>query len=162
MSKLLNKLLIFIRFPLREKVWFFVLYILSGIARLAVLILPFRWVMRFLGAQHENIQLSVIVSKQQLEWALRIGKITNIATKYTPWKSKCLIQAMVAKVILNHYKIPYVIHVGMLRNEEGELKSHAWLNVKQRVIVGGEGHKAFTIVSSFVTPSVIYNNPSHV
>ncbi|MEE9338383.1 MAG: lasso peptide biosynthesis B2 protein [Methylococcaceae bacterium] len=154
-----NKSRIFLHFSLREKIWFVLLFVLSGIARVAVLVFPFRWVMRYLGAQFQNKQLSVLVTQQQLELAWRIGVITTVATKYTPWESKCLIQAMVARLLLSYYEIPYVIYIGMTRTKQPEaaLKAHAWLSVGRWVITGQDGHQVFTIASSFVAPSVLTN-----
>jgi hypothetical protein len=165
MHKLFNKVRIFLHFPLREKIWFVLLIVLSGIARTVILVLPFRWVMRYLGVQFQNKQLSVLVTPQQLQRAWRIGIITTAATNYTPWESKCLIQAMVARLLLSYYQIPYVIYIGMTRTNqpEAKLKAHAWLSVGQWVITGRDGHHAFTIASSFVAPSVLTNtSPLHV
>ena len=165
MRKLFNKSRIFLHFSLREKIWFVLLFVLSGIARAAILVLPFRWVMRYLGTQFQNKQLSVLVTEQQLEQAWRIGIITKVATKYTPWQSKCLVQAMVARLLLSYYKIPYVMFIGMTRTKqpEAKLKAHAWLSVGRWVITGRDGHQAFTIASSVVAPSVLTNaSPLHV
>ncbi len=165
MQKLVVKFRVFLHFPLHEKIWFVLLVVLSGIARTAILVFPFRWVMHFLGTQFQNKQLSVLVTQQQLEQAWRIGIITTTATKYTPWDSKCLVQAMVARLLLSYYKIPYVIYIGMTRTKlpEAALKAHAWLSVGRWVITGRDGHQAFTIASSFVAPSVLTNtNLLHV
>lgn len=152
-----GKLATFLQFPLRDKIWFAVLYAGSGVVRLALLMFPFRWYMRLLGRQYKNTQLSVLVNEQQREQAWRIGSITALAAKYTPWESKCLVQASVAILLLGYYKIPYVMYCGVSRSRDGtgELKAHAWLSVGPWVVTGRDGHTAFTITSTFVAPAIL-------
>jgi len=157
MKILLRKFASFMRTPLREKLWFFWLFFLSGLIRAALLILPFRLLAPWLGQHHQNYQLASVTSEQQRLMAWRIGRITELATSYTPWQSKCLVQAMAAKALLAHYKIPYVLHLGVTKAGQSidALKAHAWLSVGPWIITGREGHRAFTIVSTFVAPSIL-------
>lgn len=156
-DRVLGKFQVFYQLSLEEKTWFISLYVLSGIARLAVITLPFRWIIRLLGQSVENRQLCVLASQQQLKTAHRIGLITNVVSKYTPWQTKCLIQAMIARYLLGYYRIPYVLYIGIknVNRQETELKGHAWLCVGHSVITGRQGHHTFTIASSFVSPSVL-------
>lgn len=80
-----------------------------------------------------------------------------MATKYTPWKSACLVQALIATWLLAYYHIPYVLHLGVARAtpQGDDLQAHAWLRVGQWVITGREGHQAFTVVATFVAPSLL-------
>lgn len=159
MRRILYLFKLFFALPAREKVWFVFAWFTSGIARASLLAFPFRKIAPRLGAHFNNTQLCVVSSDKQRKQAWRIGKVTEIATKYTPWESKCLVQAMVARILLSHYKIPYVLHLGVTKTEDPEnlLKAHAWLGVGPWVITGREGHKQFAIVSTFVSPSLLVN-----
>jgi hypothetical protein len=143
--------------PLREKIWLLLLYPYSGLVRAAILVFPFRLLARCLGQHHQNYQLSPLVSESQQKLAWRIGQITELTARYTPWKSQCLVQAIMAKSLLGFYRVPYVVHLGAKMTTEAKkpMKAHAWVKVGPRVITGREGHKTFGIVSSFVAPSVL-------
>jgi hypothetical protein len=75
-----------------------------------------------------------------------------LTARYTPWETKCLVQATMARFLLGVYGIPYILHLGtlMTHNDEEPLKAHAWVKVGPWIIVGGEGHQAFAIVGSWV------------
>jgi len=166
MNHFLRKYRKFVSMRNREKIWVILLFFLSGIARAAILTLPFRYIAPFLGQHYQNAQLAVIVTEGQLQKARRIGHITELTANNTPWQSKCLIQAMMAKWLLNHYRIPYVLYLGVAKStailgtreiENSDLIAHAWLSVGPSIITGDDGHRAFTIVSTFVAPSVLHS-----
>jgi len=155
--KILRKIRTAFCLPLTEKLWILLLYPFSGLVRAAILLLPFKYLSRYLGQHHQNHELSPLVSESQRLLAWRIGRITELVARYTPWESKCLVQAIMAKTLLNFYHIPYVIHLGakMTKDPKEPMKAHAWVKVGAWIITGREGHRAFGIVSSFVTPSLI-------
>jgi len=167
MRRATRLLKLFFQLSFREKVSFVFAWLLSGVARLLLLTLPFRWIAPRLGLHLNNTELCAVTAEKKHQLAWRIGKITEIATRYTPWQSRCLVQAMVARVLLGFYNIPYVMHLGVTKTEDPDnlLKAHAWLCVGPYVITGREGHRQFTIVSTFVSPSLVtdrrYNGHSH-
>lgn len=133
---------------------------LSAPIRAGLLLLPFRKMVPLLGQHQSNIQLTSVVSEAQRQRAWRIGRITELAAGYTPWESKCLVQACAASILLRYYRIPYVMHLGVTRGGENAdagnaLKAHAWLSVGPWIVTGGDGHRAFTIVSTFVSPELL-------
>jgi len=162
MSRVYHLLTLFLRLPAREKAWFMFAWLFSGIVRASLLSIPFRWIAPRLGTHFNNTQLCALTTEDKRKLAWRIGKITELATKYTPWESKCLVQAMVARVLLGYYKIPYIMHLGVTKTEDPDnlLKAHAWLYVGPWVITGREGHKQFTVVSTFITPSLLLELPT--
>lgn len=155
MRRLLRHCRLFAQLSSREQVWFVVLFVGSGIARAALLTLPFRRIAPYMGAHGQHGLCTARVTQEQQLQAWRIGRLTAMATKYTPWASTCLVQALVATWLLAYYHIPYVLHFGVARStqQENALIAHAWLHVGQWVITGREGHKAFTVVATFVAPS---------
>lgn len=149
--------------PPRDKAWFAMLYPMSGLVRAALLLLPFRRLARFLGVPHGNIQLTPLATPDQVRLAARIGAACALVARYTPWQSLCLVQAVMAKTLLDHYRIPYALYLGVSKpgaraGTQGEvpgLKAHAWVAVGPRVIAGRDGHRAFTVVSTFVSPAIL-------
>lgn len=147
----LNKLqTFFIKMSLRKKLWFILMWPMTGLFRLAVVVLPFRWYRGVLGQHWGNTELCVLTSDRQLQRAWQIGRAVELAARFTPWESKCLVQALVGACWCRLYGIPYVVHLGVRKDEAEGMKAHAWLCTGKAVITGREGHRSFTIVSTFV------------
>lgn len=141
-----------------EKLGFAVLYPLSGLVRLALIVFPFRALARCLGRDLRGRELSPLVSDRQLERAWRIGRLCRLVARYTPWETKCLAQALMARAALGLCGIPYVLYLGVAKASDGEgatVKAHAWVRVGPQVITGGEGHQAFTVLGSYAAPSLL-------
>ncbi len=68
--------------------------------------------------------------------------------KNVPWRCNCMEQAIIAKKMLNHRNIKSTLYLGVMKNEQ-DMLAHAWVRCGNRIITGKEGHKKFTIVSSF-------------
>lgn len=156
-STVLNKARTAWRLPVREKLWLLLLYPYSGLIRAAILILPFKRLSPYLGQHYQNCELSPLVSESQRLLAWRIGRITELTARYTLWDSNCLVQAFMARTLLEIYHIPYVVHLGakMTGDTSGPMQAHAWIKVGTWIVTGRDGHRAFGIVSSFVAPSIL-------
>jgi len=167
MNRILRKFRSFLAIRNREKFWFFLLNVLSGLIRAAILTIPFRRIAPYMGRHFRNEQLAALATQEQLQTAWRIGRITDLVARYTPWESKCLVQAIMVRALLGYYNIPYVMHLGVTKSMAQEsgveggsiLKAHAWLSVGPWIVTGRDGHRAFTIVSTFVQPSLFDLHP---
>ncbi|MDQ8202352.1 lasso peptide biosynthesis B2 protein [Pelagicoccus sp. SDUM812003] len=145
------------RLPWREKLWFLIFYPLSGVARLAILALPFRVVARFLGVSVGNRTPVLPATENQERAALRICRVGEIVSRNTPWESKCLVQALMNAFLLRCYGIPHVVFIGVGKSEnlQDPLKAHAWLQVGQQVTAGRRGHREFTVLSAYVSETLV-------
>jgi hypothetical protein len=118
-----------------------------GIARLVILMLPFRWVEPALGKRMAESPTDALPQDpqqlKQVAWAV------NTMSRYTPWQSKCLVQAMAAKRMLQSRKIVSTLYLGVTRSNPKPLEAHAWLRSGPVYVTGGEGHKHFTVVAMF-------------
>ncbi|MCH6257732.1 lasso peptide biosynthesis B2 protein [Puniceicoccaceae bacterium K14] len=138
-----------LRLPAREKVWFCLAYPLSGFVRLAILILPFRAIASVLGRPTDTDSSSIVpISETSQDLARRLGRICSLVARYTPWESKCLVQAVAVAVGLRFYGIPGIVYLGVV-NSDGPLKAHAWVKVGDLVVSGREGHRAFTVIAAY-------------
>jgi hypothetical protein len=153
----LRKIRLFLKLPTRHKLWFIWCYFFSGIVRASILLLPFRWLSPHLGAYYQKHQFSTVVTDDQKLLAWRIGQMTQSACKYTPWESKCLVQAILARYLLDRYEIPCVLYLGLFKPKTGndDLKAHAWLCTGPWVITGGSGHQPFKVVATYVSPPTL-------
>lgn len=139
--------------PLEQKCWLLPLYLLTAPAWIATLVIPYHRMGRLLGHRYRNIQLVALADRQQQIRAWRFGQLIEALSRYTPWPSQCLVQAMLTRWVLRCYGIPHVLYVGICKPADGSkpLASHAWLCVDRWAVSGGDGHQAFCIVASFVS-----------
>lgn len=124
-------------------------FLLLGIARLALLILPFKWLAVTLGRHME--ETGVEIYPAAIGCARMIGQAVCAAANYTPWKSVCLPQAVVAKWMLKRRRIAGTLYLGVARDEAKPLvlTAHAWLRCGNLILTGRDGHRRFTVVSKF-------------
>ena len=92
--------------PSEEKAWILPAYALLGVSRAALLTVPFRRIAPLLGHDLRTAPVVPLVDERQGERALHIGRAVRTAARYTPWESKCLAQAMTARVLLGVVGIP--------------------------------------------------------
>jgi len=84
------------------------------------------------------------------------GKTINLANSIrrisgiVPWESKCLVQAVVAKILLKKRGIESTLYLGVRKSgDNSSLEAHAWLDVGNQTILGGDVSDQFTVVSSY-------------
>lgn len=124
-------------------------FVLLGIARLLVLVLPFRWLARSVGGHMQESPDKVADS--DLALAGLIGQAVCSAAGNTPWESVCLPQAVAGQWMLKRRGIPGTLYLGVAKTEENldKLAAHAWLRCGSLIITGASGHRQFTVVSTF-------------
>ena len=124
-------------------------FTLCGYARVALLIIPFKKLAPRLGRhKHETTKE---MDWNALEDLRKVKRAVNRASRLTPWKSKCFVQAIAGKIMLRKRGFPSTIYLGVCKDKEkGEgLKAHAWLRSGQFIVTGREGMMAFTVVATF-------------
>jgi hypothetical protein len=124
-------------------------FLLLGVARLSLLVLPFKWLAATLG-RHKS-ETSAEMNPSDIGCARMIGQAVCAAANYTPWKSVCLPQAVAAQWMLKRRHISGTLYLGVAKNEAKPMKlaAHAWLRCGNLILTGREGHRKFTVVSTF-------------
>lgn len=79
----------------------------------------------------------------------RISIILHMASRHTPWQSKCLVRAIAAMKMLERRKLPSTLYLGTAKGAEGGLIAHAWLRAGTYYVTGAEEMRKFTIVDHF-------------
>jgi hypothetical protein len=132
-----------------ERILLLEAFLLLGVARLAVIVLPFRWLARSLGI-HMKITDGPMAS-DDLRLARTIGGAVRSAARYTPWTSLCLPQAVAAKWMLKRRRIAGTLYLGVVKDETKaeKLTAHAWLRCGPAILTGAKGHQQYTVVSTF-------------
>jgi hypothetical protein len=143
----------FLCLPISDQVLFMFAYGLLGAARLTLLALPFRRIAPWLGERILVAGFSYLLDAVQIRQARRIGRLVRLAAGYTPWKSRCLVQAMAAMVLLSRKHIPYTLYLGVTVNEVEGMQAHAWVSAGPVYVTGYDGFRYFTMVSAFISPA---------
>ena len=126
-------------------------FVLLGLARLALLVLPFKWLAGSLG-RHMNVA-DVPIEAADLNLARQVGLAVRSAANYTAWDSVCLPQSVAAQWMLKRRHIPGTLYLGVAKDEAKpeKLAAHAWLRCCGLILTGAAGHRRFTVVSTFST-----------
>ncbi len=119
-----------------------------SIAQLAILILPFRRIVPYLGT-HQNISSLTPVPIEHRKILLHLHwAIETVACYVFPWKATCLPQAIAAKFMLRRRGIDSTLYFGVMK-ENKELKAHAWLRVGDFIVTGERDRQQFKQISTF-------------
>ena len=118
-----------------------------GLARLAVLTLPLPWIIPYLGRHKQESphadQPGQEAAVKQVSWAVQM------MSRFTPWDSNCLAQAIAAKHMLQRRKLPSTLYLGVARKDAAALEAHAWLRSGTVMVTGAQGMERFTVVAIF-------------
>lgn len=118
-----------------------------GVARLAILFLPFRWLALGLGKQMAlSAEMPEETSTELLD---RISWAVATASRHLPWNCTCLAQAIAGKAMLKSRGVPSTLYLGLAKNGETQLQAHAWLRCGERIITGWQGMGRYTVIATF-------------
>lgn len=86
----------------------------------------------------------------QQEKSIRdISRAVELASRYTPWRSTCLVQASAAMTLLGRRKLDCTLYLGTAKNAAGQLAAHAWVRSGPLYVTGEREMEAFTVVGIF-------------
>lgn len=133
----------------RERSLFVEAFVLLGVMRAAVLLLPFRKITKMMGlVQVETSPLPVAdvnVDPAEIGWAIQA------AAARTHWESACLAQALTGMFMLSRRGIEATLYLGVARDESDPeaMTAHAWLRCGGLILTGAGGVERFSALSSF-------------
>ena len=155
LTRLYHKFQTVWRWPLAERLQIPLVWVMLGMARAAILTLPFRWYSSLLGQSVELAVFTPVLTPAQTARSRSIRRLVESTAKYTSWESKCLVQALVAAVLLRHTKVPYILHFGLAKNRTSDTKdpmnAHTWITAGAVPVTGGRSLLQFTVVGSYVS-----------
>ncbi|WP_406946315.1 lasso peptide biosynthesis B2 protein [Halobacillus sp. SY10] len=82
----------------------------------------------------------------------KVSQAIQIMSKYTFWESRCLVQALAAKKMLEKREVGNTLYFGTAKEDNGEMVAHAWLRSGPYIVTGAKGMERFTVVSTFADP----------
>ena len=104
--------------------------------RIVILTLSFQLIRKWF-LQSRKIKISNVNDINQAKIAKNIGQMVARVSKYTPWESKCLVQALTCRLVLRQYNIASTTYIGMAKEKNSELEAHAWVSHDEYIILGG-------------------------
>lgn len=116
------------------------------VVRLAFGLLPFASALRLLRvAPGENGTGRVAASE-----AVEIGRAVGRAARRVPFRALCLQQAFAALLMMRRRGLAATVHLGVARDDDGDLKAHAWSRCGELPVTGVAAARGFVPVAAFV------------
>jgi hypothetical protein len=146
----MSNLKTFFKLPRIDQLLVLEAFILLGLARAAVLSLPFRWLAYFLGEKKSSLK-----EKDSLEEeppppkARHIGWALRLMSQHTPWESNCLAKAVAGRFMLKRRKLSATLYFGMTKGADGKLEAHAWLKSGRKILTGDSDLDQYSVVAIF-------------
>jgi len=125
------------RLTFKKKLLLVITFFLTGFIRLIILFVPFRLVAKLMGV--EGLETNYYNSKvEHLHKVRVIGWAVGTVSRHTPWKSRCMVQALTAQLLLRFFGVPATLYLGVNKNKEGQLIAHAWLRSGAEIVTGAD------------------------
>src|SRR5262245_18004039 len=119
-----------------------------AVARLMLLTVPLKRMAPFLARPMSESAPAVDAVTQQR--AQRLGWAVRTMSRYTPWHSLCLAQALAVKRMLWRRGIASTLYLGLTKDEANGLQAHAWVRCGSVVLTGGQQNlEIYTVVATF-------------
>lgn len=147
---------------LKDKILIARVCILTAIARSAILFVSFKNLRKYMGKLNEESSFNL--REEEYKVARKISWSISKVAKYTPWESKCLVQALTAQYLLSHSHIENTLYLGVSKEnyinieskknnkdnyvEKSNLVAHSWVRCGSYYVTGGDG-TGFKVVAKF-------------
>ena len=119
------------------------------IFRLALTLVPFRYIIRHSGAKHSNKALLLLPpTNQHLDKARHTRTVIARARRSVPFEVNCFPQALTALFLLRLRQVPYSLFFGV-RREGGDFQAHAWVACGRITVCGDNGLSEYKIISTY-------------
>lgn len=108
-------------------------FILLGLVRLGLYLLPFGTLKQFLDNRLQLFSKSQKIARIELDkipWAI------NLSAKYWFGEVKCLAKALTTQILMSSYGYCSQLQIGVAKSKQGNLEAHAWVENEGKVVVG--------------------------
>lgn len=138
--KRINKFLF--KVSIKEKLLFVEAFFLTGLMRAKILKVPFNKLKEELGTYNTESADDVVIDDYKKAKIVRDVVVT--ISKFTPWESLCLVQAMTVQRMLKKRGISTTIYLGV-NKENQNMVAHAWIRCGKMFVTGGDGSGYATV-----------------
>ena len=118
------------------------------VARCSLVLLPVRWIFRWLESPVRTSPASAGTDADSSDGVERIRWAVLTVSRYGPLSFVCFPQALAAHAMLRRRGIASIMHYGVRRSADRQLRAHTWLEVDHRMLLGGESALLFAPIHS--------------
>lgn len=129
-----------------ERKLFLETLIISFIIRLIIKFMPMKKYVDKLGKENK---LSENIDANEIETLKKFVVNVKRVSRNSFWRTKCYEEAFTLKKILEKRGYSSTIYFGVLKEENNELKAHAWLKIGDVILIGGNAHNKYTVTKFF-------------
>lgn len=137
------------RLSFKDHALFWEAVALTAVARLAILLVPFRRIAPWIGRQVSSEISEPDGDDCQKELLRRVRWAVETAGRRVPWKAMCLVQAMTARSMLRRRGRSGIVYFGLAKDDEADLQAHAWLRSGGLTVTGNNELWRYTTISAF-------------
>lgn len=130
----MGRLANFLRLPSAQRRLIFQVTLLLRATQLALRLLPFRWVYQWI--KHASQPPAGQGEKAAVDAGL-ICATVNKSGRHFLGIDSCFPQALVGEMLLERNGHPAVLRIGVIKQPDGDLKAHAWVERNGEVVIGG-------------------------
>ncbi|NEO81209.1 lasso peptide biosynthesis B2 protein [Moorena sp. SIO4G3] len=123
----------FLRLTSRERQLVIKTFILLGLIRLGLWLLPFHRLRRLLTKISQPSPQAQGVNQTNLS---KIVGAVNLSSRYMPGGVKCLARALSTQVLMSRCGYSPQLRIGVAKGEGGKLEAHAWVENQGQVVIG--------------------------
>ncbi|NEP52073.1 MAG: lasso peptide biosynthesis B2 protein [Moorea sp. SIO3C2] len=123
----------FLRLTSRERQLVINTFILLGLIRLGLWLLPFQRLRRLIAKISQPSPQSQGVNQTNLS---KIVGAVNLSSRYMPGGVKCLARALTTQVLMSRCGYSPQLRIGVAKGEGGKLEAHAWVENQGQVVIG--------------------------
>jgi hypothetical protein len=110
------------------------------IAGFILKLLPFRLITRLFSlSAHFNSNAAANTASHTQINSIEIKKALMMSGSLSPWKNKCLVQALAARWMLNRRGMESKLSLGVAKGIDDTIIAHAWLKTKDLEVVEKSG-----------------------
>ena len=139
------------KYPIKDQIMAIRIFAYTGVARFAMLKIPFKILKKYMGVYKEESEQEI--DKESFLYIKKVRNLICSVSKYTPWESKCLVQALVAQKLLKEKGLRTTLYLGVGLNEitqgedtkENNMLAHSWIRCGNLYVTGGDGHDFATV-----------------
>ena len=145
--KIARKFRYFFRLSARQRWLLLEALAALALARILMLLVPFRFIARWLGTVGEEGPESVPSEDQRR--AMEISWTIDLFARHVPWDGRCLARAIAGTLMLRRRKLEGTVYFGGRMEAPGKLAAHAWLRYGSIFLTGKPEHESFKRFTSF-------------
>ncbi|MBT2289672.1 lasso peptide biosynthesis B2 protein [Paenibacillus albidus] len=111
------------------------------------LLFPFARTAPQLGLK--SLETAEVTRDSDLPRIQQITRAIRIISRYTPWKSTCMVRAVAGLKMLEKRGIECTLYLGVAKDKHGKMVAHAWLRSGSCYVSGDDAMQGFVVVEKF-------------